>query len=432
MSPQIADREAAQKNQEIQREEARRGMRGRWASTHFRFGLLMVVAILIVVAALAYRHYAGRVTTDDAQVDAHLTPIASKVYGNVLEVLVKDNQRVKQGEILVRLDPRDHQAKVDQMKAALALAENRARAARLGVPLTQETTESGTANAQAQLAAVEAELVRARQSYEQGATAELSFARANVATAQANFEKAQADLERMKPLVAKAEISQQQYDAFLAAARVGEAQLAAARDRGNAAEQDVGMRKTAVAAAEARVRQAQAAVKAAEANMQQVPITSAQAQSASSSVDQARADLAAAELQLSYTIITAPSDGVVTHKSVEPGQIVQSGQSLMVIVPLERVWVTANFKETQLSGVRPGQKAEISVDMYGGRKFSGLVDSIAGATGSRLSLLPPENATGNFVKVVQRIPVKIVLDPVNDPNYVLRPGMSVVASIITK
>lgn len=432
MSPQIADREAEQENLDIRGEEGRRGMRGRWASARFRFGLLMILAILIVAVIFGYRYYSGRVTTDDAQVDGDITPIAAKIHGSVSEVAVRSNQRVKAGDVLARLDPRDCQAKVEQMKAALALAQNRARAARLGVPLTQETTESGTANARAQLAAAQAELARSRQSYEQGATAELSFSRANVAVAQATFEKAQADLERMKPLAANAEISQQQYDAFLAAARVAESQLAAARDRLNSAEQDVSMRKTAVAAAEARVRQAEAALKTAEANTQQVPITSAQAQSASSSVNQARADLAAAELQLGYTTLIAPTDGVVTRKSVEPGQIVQSGQSLMVIVPLERVWVTANFKETQLRDVHPGQKTEIRVDMYGGRKFSGRVNSIAGATGSRLSLLPPENATGNFVKVVQRIPVKIVLDPVSEPNYVLRPGMNVVATIITK
>ncbi len=432
MSPDIADREIDREKLEIEREQARRGIRGRWANPGFRFGVLAVLAILIVAGVFAYLHYSVRVSTDDAQVDGDVTPIACKVYGTVIGVQVRDNQQVKEGQVLVRIDPRDYQVKVDQEKAALALAENQAHAASLGVPLMQETTSSGTASAQAQLGAAEAELTRSRRSYQQGATAELQFAQANVASAQASYEKAQADLERMKPLVAKAEISQQQYDAFLAAARVAEAQLAAAKDRLNAAQHDIDMRKAAVAAAEARVRQAQAGLKASEANAQQVPISSAQARSAVSSVDKARANVAAAELQLGYTTIVSPTDGVVTRKTVEPGQIVQAGQSLMVVVPLHRVWVTANFKETQLSGVHPGQKAEINVDMYGGRKFPGRVDSIAGATGSRLSLLPPENATGNFVKVVQRIPVKIVLDPVEDPSYILRPGMNVVATIITK
>jgi membrane fusion protein (multidrug efflux system) len=183
--------------------------------------------------------------------------------------------------------------------------------------------------------------------------------------------------------------------------------------------------------AKAKIEQARASVEQARANHKQVSIRQADALAAEAAVAQAKANLEAAELQLSYTTIVAPIDGVVTKKSVESGQVVQPGQGLLVLIPLHDVWVTANFKETQLEKVRPGQKAEIDVDMYG-ETFTGHVDSIAGATGSRLSLLPPENATGNFVKVVQRIPVKIVLDPIPPEKAVLRPGMNVVATIITK
>src|SRR5581483_5851723 len=256
----------------------------------------------------------------------------------------------------------------------------------------------------------QAEYEQARISYEKNSTAELAYARANVAARQASYDRAQADLERMKPLMAKAEISQQQFDAYLAAARVAESELKAAQER--------------LAAAEKGVEQARATRK-------QVTIRRADLQSALAAVSQARANLEAAELQMSYTSIVAPIDGVVTKKVVEVGQVVQPGQGLMVLVPLHDIWVTANFKETQLAKVRPGQKAEVDVDMYG-KTFTGHVDSIAGATGARLSLLPPENATGNFVKVVQRIPVKIILDPIPPEKAVLRPGMNVDATIITK
>jgi membrane fusion protein, multidrug efflux system len=251
-----------------------------------------------------------------------------------------------------------------------------------------------------------------------------------VASAQANYDRAKADLERMGPLAAKAEISRQQFDAYVAAERVAAAQLAAARDKLRSAEQAAQTHEQAVASAKAQVEAARATVGQARAGQQQVNVSAAQAESAAAGIQQARANLAAAELQLSYTTITASMAGEVTKKTVEVGQIVQPGQALMTIVPLQKVWVTANFKETQLADVRPGQPAEVKVDMYG-KKISGRVDSIAGATGSRLSLLPPENATGNFVKVVQRIPVKIVFDKMPE-GVVLRPGMNVDATIITK
>jgi membrane fusion protein (multidrug efflux system) len=235
----------------------------------------------------------------------------------------------------------------------------------------------------------------------------------------------------MKPLVEKAEISQQQFDAYQAAARVASSTLAAAKDKLTSAEQGAEISKDAMLAAKAKVDLARAGVEQARANHKQVPIKQADAAAAVAAVAQAKANLEAAELQFSYTTVAAPMDSVVTKKSVEVGQIVQPGQSLLVLIPLQDIWVTANFKETQLSNVRPGQKAEIHVDMYG-ENFPGHVDSIAGATGARLSLLPPENATGNFVKVVERIPVKILVDPIPPDKAILRPGMNVDATIITK
>jgi membrane fusion protein (multidrug efflux system) len=395
---------------------------------------MILGVVMVVIAAVSlglYFHYRDRVTTDDAQVDGHITPISSKIYGNVVEVLVEDNQQVKAGQILLRIDPRDYQAKVDQARAALALTESQSHAAQVGVPLTQETTQSGTSAAEAQVSAAEADYQQAKVAEEKAATSELAYARANVEARQAASERAQADLARMKPLMEKAEISQQQYDAFQAAARVAESELKASQEKAVTARQEVETAHAKTLAAAAKVNQARAALAQSIASQKQVTIRVAEVSSAVAAVSQARANRAAAELQLSYTTITAAIDGIVTKKTVEVGQVVQPGQGLMVLIPLHDVWITANFKETQLDNVRPGQKAEIEVDMYG-KRFKGKVDSIAGATGARLSLLPPENATGNYVKVVQRIPVKIVLDPGVLEQAVLRPGMNVVATIFTK
>ncbi len=233
----------------------------------------------------------------------------------------------------------------------------------------------------------------------------------------------------MKPLAEKAEISQQQFDAYLAAARVAESDLKASQEKLSSVQKDAAIRKTAVSAAQSRVNQARAGLETAQANQKQVAVRSADVGTASAEVRQALANVAAAELQLSYTAVVAPVDGVVTRKSVEMGHVVAPGQGLMAIVPLKGAWVTANFKETQLSDVRPGQRAEVDVDMYG-QTFEAKVDSIAGATGARMSLLPPENATGNFVKVVQRIPVKLLIEDTH--GYVLRAGTNVNATIFTK
>ena len=386
------------------------------------------VALAAIVGLFVYYH--DRESTDDAQVDGHITPMASKVYGRVAQVLVEDNQPVKAGQVLVKIDPRDYQAALDQAKAALLLAESEARSAGVDVPRTRENVASGTTSADAQLMGAQADLARAQATYEQSQTADLAWAQANVEKSRANAELARADLARYLPLMEKGEISKQQYDAAKANADASASALNADQERLAQARRNVEVTKAQLDAAKAKVEQANAGVSSAHADVKQVSMKAADAQAKIAKVEQARAALDAAQLNLSYTDITAPVEGVATHKQVEPGQIVQAGQGLLVVVPLQNVWVTANFKETQLKNMKPGQKAEVKVDTYG-KTFSGHVDSIAGATGSVLSLLPPENATGNYVKVVQRIPVKIVLDPISSEKAVLRPGMNVDATVLT-
>jgi membrane fusion protein (multidrug efflux system) len=394
---------------------------------------LAIVGGLVVVAVVAalFVYYHNRESTDDAQVDGHITPIASKIYGRVAQVMVNDNQPVKAGQVLVKIDPRDYQASLDQSKAQLALAESDAQSAGVDVPRTRENTASGTSSADAQLAGAAADLETAQVTYEQARTSDLAYAQANIDKSSANALLAQADLARYKPLLDKGEISQQQYDAAKANADATASALKADQEKLAQAQRSVDITKSQLASAGARVDQAKAGVSAAHADVRQVSMRASDAQGKIAKVQEARAVLQAAELNLSYTDIVAPVDGLVTHKQVEPGQIVQQGQGLLVVVPLQDVWVTANFKETQLRKMRAGQKAEVHVDTYG-KTFPGHVDSIAGATGAVLSLLPPENATGNYVKVVQRIPVKIVLDPIPPDKAVLRPGMNVDATVVTE
>src|SRR5271168_4763947 len=352
-----------------------------------RLALLGGVVLIAAVTGL-FLYYHNRESTDDAQIDGHITPIASKIYGRVAQVLVDDNQAVKAGQVLVKIDSGDYQAALDQAKAAVALAESEAKSAGVDVPRTEENTASGTSSADAQLLGALADLARAQATYEQAQTADLAYAKANVDKSIANAALAQADLARYTPLVQKGEISQQQWDA---------------------AKANADATASALKADQEKLAQAQRNVESAKADTKQVGMRTADAQAKVAKVAQARAALDAAELNVSYTNVVAPIDGVATHKQVEPGQIVQAGQGLLVVVPLQDVWVTANFKETQLKNMKAGQGAEVKVDTYG-RTFTGHVDSIAGATGAVLSLLPPENATGNYVKVVQRIPVKILLD----------------------
>jgi membrane fusion protein, multidrug efflux system len=423
--------ELAEKPQEQKRQDMGPRKPSALKNPRVRRGLLTAAVVIVLGGFLLWFHYRNHESTDDAEVDGHIIPISSRVPGSVLDVLVHDNESVKQGQVLVQLDPRDYQAKLDDARATLAAAESRVQSATVTVPLTSATTHSDTSGAEASVAAAQAAYEQAQIALKQASSAQLAYAQANVQKQQAANQKAQSDLARMKPLAAKDEISQQQYDAYQAAATEAQEELDAAQQSLDLAKQTIPVRQAQVAAAKADLERAQANLQAARANQRQVRISTANAASARAAVQEAEAEVETAQLNLSYTKIVAPEDGVVTNKTVQLGQILSPGQGLMVVVPLANVWVTANYKETQLAHVRPGDYAEIHVDMYG-KTFPGHVDSIAGATGSRLSLLPPENATGNYVKVVERIPVKIVLNPIPPNEAILRPGMNVEATIITK
>jgi membrane fusion protein (multidrug efflux system) len=395
-----------------------------------RIGIgLAVVAVLGVFVWL--RLTAGRESTDDAQVDAHVTQIAARVGGTVLQVHVDDNRAIEAGAALVEIDPRDYQVAVDKARAALADAEAAAQAAQSGVPITTLAAGSTLTSAHGGVAQAESSVAAARKQVE-AAHARVASAQARQREQEANAAKAARDVERLRGLLAKDEISQQQFDAATAAADAGRAAADSAKAQVTEAEAGVLVAESQLAEAQAGHRQADAALQSARTAPEQVKQMKARAEAAQAQVTQAKAALDQAELNLQYTRLTAPVSGIVSRKSVEVGQVVQPGQPLLAIIPLDDVWIIANFKETQLTDMRAGQKATVKVDAYGGRTFTGRVDSIAAATGARFSLLPPENATGNFVKVVQRVPVKIVIDAGQNSEHQLRPGMSVVPTIYTK
>jgi membrane fusion protein (multidrug efflux system) len=384
------------------------------------------------VGFFIYQNYfANRESTDDAQIDGHINPIAAKVSGHVVSINVEDNQFVKAGTIIVQIDPTDYKVALEKARADLAAAKASAEAAHNHVPMTATTTSSQLSLAGAGIELAESARAAAAKDVET-ARARFESAQARVRESQANYTKSVQDLERMKLLIAKDEISRQQYDAAVAIA-------AAAQAAKESAQGGVEEISKAIEAAQARVSQADARIKEAQANLhatrtgpQQRAISRSNALTALARMQQAQAVLEQAELNLQYTDVKAPIDGIVSQRKVELGQYVQIGQPLLALVPLHNVWVTANYKENQLKDMRPGQKAVISVDAYGGRKYEGHVDSIAAATGARFSLLPPENATGNYVKVVQRVPVKIVIDRGMDDSHPLRPGLSVIATVRTR
>ncbi len=396
---------------------------------------IRILAGVLVLAAVGIGVWlwltAGHVSTDDAQMDAHVTQIAARVSGTVTKVPVKDNQLVDADAVLVELDPRDYQVAVDKARAELADAEASAIAAQNNVPITSTTAASnvttargGITQAQGGIAAAERELDAAR--------ARLTTAQARVREAEANAAKAARDVERLRGLLAKDEVSQQQFDSLVAAAEAQKAAADSARSQVAEAEAGIRVAESKLTQARAGAEQAHAELQTAQTGPQQVNAMKARAASAEAHVQQERANLAQAELNLQYAVVKAPARGIVSRKGINPGQVVQTGQPLLALVQIDDLWVTANFKETQLADLRAGQRATITVDALGGREFKGKVDSIAGATGARFSLLPPENATGNFVKIVQRVPVKIALDPGQDPDHLLRPGMSVTPTIYTK
>jgi membrane fusion protein (multidrug efflux system) len=388
----------------------------RSASPGFRIAVVVAVVVLLVVGFFVYRYVTSYESTDDAQVDGHINSISTRISGHVVKLNVTDNQYVQAGTVLVEIDPADYQVAYERAKADFESAQAAAVGAGVDVPITSVNTSSQVSSTEADVAGARAGIAGAKQ--------QLEAAKAQLNQAEANNVKAQNDLVRYKQLVDKQEISQQQYDQAVAAAKAAAAAVDAARALADAAQSQVTQ-------AQEKQRQAEASWRTAQTGPQQLRVTRFRAASALADAQRKKADLDQAQLNLQYTKVIAPVAGVVSNRTVEVGQNVSPGQELMKIIPLADVWITADFKETQLRNMKVGQPVTIEVDANG-KSYKGKVDSIAGASGARFSLLPPENATGNYVKVVQRIPVKIVLDPGENNDQSLRPGMSVTPKVWIK
>jgi membrane fusion protein (multidrug efflux system) len=380
-----------------------------------RMGLIFVGLLILIGVFFLWRYLASYEATDDAQVDGHVNSVSARVSGHVVSLNVQDNQYVEKGTVLVEIDPSDYEVAVAQARAEYADAEAQASVAGINVPITNVNTSSQVSGAQAGVTGAQAGIAAARQ--------QLDAAKAQIAEADANNTKAQNDLVRYKLLIDKQEISQQQYDQAVASAQAAAATLKAARANADAYAAQIEQ-------AQSKLQQANADLRNAGTAPQTMRAMHARADSAQAFANQKKAALDQAELNLQYTKVIAPVSGAVSNRTVEVGQNVQPGQEMMKVIPLGEgdLWVTANFKETQLKKMKPGLPADISVDATG-KTYKGHVDSIAGASGARFSLLPPENATGNYVKVVQRIPVKIVFDKDETKGHELRPGMSVVPKV---
>jgi len=387
------------------------------------------VIVLIVFAAVAlggvslWRYFNTYETTDDAQIDGHINAISGRISGNVIDIRAEDEQFVNAGDVLVRLDPKDYEVALEKAEADLRDAEAALESSRTDVPITSvntasqlKTAKSSRDDATAFLAGSQRQLTAAQ--------ARLESAQALVREAEANYQKASDDQKRYKLLVDKNEIPRQQYDTAASTAAAAQADVDARRAAVREAEQNIVVAQTAIDQANQRIAQADAAVQAANTAPQQVAVSEARAKSALAQVAQRKALVDQAKLNLSYCTIVAPVTGIVGKKTVELGQNITPGQQLMAVVPLDDIWVTANFKETQLTHMKPGQKVRVEVDAYG-RTYTGKIVAVGGASGSRFSVIPPENATGNYVKVVQRIPVRINLDAGQNSDHQLRPGMSV-------
>jgi membrane fusion protein (multidrug efflux system) len=376
-----------------------------------KFAVFLIFLVVAGIYGMRYWTYLDSYeSTDDAQIDGDIYPVTSRISGTIKTIYVEDNQTVKKGDLLAEIDPRDYEVAVEQAKAELNESQSQVTAARPNVPITAQTTETSVASSGSDLANAQAQLAAARKDYDS--------ANADIRSAEADSAKAQADLVRYKQLVAKDEISRQQYDQAEAAAKSAAAQVEVKRATAEADEQNV-------RAAQARVQQAVTRQSEATNNRpQQIALQNALVQAREATAQVQRTKLEEAELNLTYVKIFAPIDGVIGKKSVASGEHVTAGQQIMLDIPLNNPWVTADFKETQLKMMHPGQRVTIHVDAYD-RDYEGYVDDFSGASGARLSLLPPENATGNYVKVVQRVPVRIKFKPGQDPNHLLRPGMSV-------
>jgi membrane fusion protein (multidrug efflux system) len=385
----------------------------RTSSPGFRIAIGAAAVVLLVAGFFVVRYVTSYESTDDAQVDGHINSISTRISGHVVKLNVLDNQYVQAGTVLVEIDAADYQVAYDRAKADFESAQAAAAAAGVNVPITTVNTTGQVSSADADVAGAQAGIAAAKQQSE--------AAKAQRDEAEANNVKAQDDVLRYKQLVDKQEISAQQYDQAVAAAKADAAAVQSAHALADVAQSQVTQAQQKLAQAEANWRTAQT-------RPQQIEVTRSRAASALAEAQLKKADLDQAQLNLQYTKVIAPVAGVVSDRTVEVGQNVAPGQELMKVIPLDDVWITADYKETQLREMKVGQSVTIEVDANG-RSYKGKVNSISGGTGARFSLLPPENATGNYVKVVQRIPVKIVLDPGENNDQSLRPGMSVVPKV---
>jgi len=388
--------------------------------------LLVIGAVIGILAAAGYelwRYVNTYESTDDAQIDGHIDAISGRIAGNVIEVDAEDEQYVKAGDVLVRLDPKDYEVAVAKAQADLGDAEAALESSRIDIPITSTNTASTLKTARSSRQDATAFVLGAQRQLT-AAQARLESAQAQVREAEANAKKANDDVVRYKLLVDKNEIPRQQYDTAVSAAEAARAAVDSRKAGVEEARQNIVVAQSQVEQANQRITQADASIESAQTAPKQVAVTEARVKAAAAQVAQRRALLEQANLSLSYCTIVAPATGIVGKKTVELGENIVPGQQLMAVVPLDDIWVTANFKETQLTRMVPGQRVRVNVDAYG-RTYTGKIVAVGGASGSRFSVLPPENATGNYVKVVQRIPVRINLDAGQNSDHKLRPGMSV-------
>jgi membrane fusion protein (multidrug efflux system) len=384
---------------------------------------VVILAAVVVGGIYLWKYLNTYESTDDAEVDGHINAISTRISGNVIQILAEDEQIVKAGDVLVQIDPRDYQVAVAKAEADLADAEAALETSKINIPITTTNTSSTLRSARSGRSDATAFLVGAERQLN-AAQARVETSHAAVREAEANLTKANEDVQRYKMLVDKDEIPRQIYDTAVQVAAADQAALDQRKSSVSEAEQNLAAAQAAVEQAKQRIDEADASVESALTAPQQVAATETRAKSAVAQVAQKKALLDQARLNLSYCTVIAPVDGIVGKKTVELGENVQPGEQMMAIVPLDDVWITANFKETQLSRIKAGQRVRFTVDAYG-KEYKGKVENIGGASGSRFSLLPPENATGNYVKVVQRVPVRINLDPGQNGDHRLRPGMSV-------
>ena len=397
---------------------------------NIRFVLLALLVVAAIVAIPIYAYYAARESTDDAEIDGHIVPVSPRVSGTIVEVLVNDNQTVKIGDPLVRLDKADSEVAQAQAEAQLANAEAGTAESGANVPLTTINTSSQISTSSSGVNEAEATVASSAQAVN-SARAKVTAANADLAGRQANLIKAQKDLKRFESLVSKDEISRQDFDAATAAEQSAEAEVESSKANVIASQNAMDEAIAQMNVSKARFSTALVQRRQSEQTKpREQELTEARLKASQAMVKQAQANLNQARLNLGYTSLVSPVNGIVSRKSAELGMRVSPGQELMAIVPLDDVWVTANFKETQLKKMVVGQKVELEADTFGGRKYHGHIESLAAASGAKFSLLPPENATGNYVKVVQRLPVKILLEPGENTDFNLRPGMSVTPTVL--